>query len=320
MKYNFCTLFDRNYLFKGVALYNSLLKHCDDFVLYVLCLDEICFKMLRDFNLTKVRLIKLEDLENEELLRIKQTRSKLEYYWTLTPYLLLYILNNYNVSEITYLDADLYFFSSPRKIFKEIKDANIAIIEHRYPKYRDRSKKSGRFCVEWITFRNTAESLTCLNWWKDRCKEWCYAREEEGKFGDQKYLDDWDRRFRGVHIIKSLGAGLAPWNLMQYKYSLNQDNQLVINSEPLIFFHFHNLGIVDRNTFDINRGYEIFKIIKEQVYAPYINELKNVINMVLEKDKNWSYDFSERLSLRAKIYFFLLMMKYKIKRYAHSLF
>ena len=32
--------------------------------------------------------------------------------------------------------------------------------------------------------------LKALKWWRDRCLEWCYARIEDGKFGDQFYIED----------------------------------------------------------------------------------------------------------------------------------
>ena len=47
---NFCTLFDSYYIHKGIALYLSLERVCDDFTLYVMAFDEPSYKKLSSLN------------------------------------------------------------------------------------------------------------------------------------------------------------------------------------------------------------------------------------------------------------------------------
>ena len=120
-KKNFCTLFDSNYLLKGVAMLQSLKKYCPDAHVYVLCMDSKTQEILGRLNLTFVTCVLLADVEDEELLRVKKDRNAAEYCWTLSSCFTWYVLQkNSSIEFITYLDADLLFYSSVSPIFDEI--------------------------------------------------------------------------------------------------------------------------------------------------------------------------------------------------------
>ena len=243
--FNFCTLFDRNYLYKGLALYNSLLKIYENFKLWILCFDDITYSLLEGMNLKNIELISLKQFEDKELLRIKDTRTAVEYCWTCTPSLPLYILkNNPSLDMITYLDADLFFYSDPKPIYVEFGDNSILMVEHRYaPGSRKYEKTSGKYNVQFLIFRNDRNAIECLEWWRERCIEWCYFKYENGKLGDQKYLDDWIERFKGIHVLRHKGRGTAPWNIQRYSIRRVND-KVLIDEQELIFYHFHRLNIL----------------------------------------------------------------------------
>jgi len=218
MTYNFCTLFDKNYFSKGLTLYYSLLKHCDSFNLWILCMDSFTYDTLREMNLKHVELIELKDFEDPELLIAKKNRKIVEYYFTCTPSLPLYILKkNKDLEMIAYLDADLFFYSSPEPIYREFGNNSIMIIPHRFlPSKKYQEKINGIYNVGMLVFRNNSEGIKCLQWWRNQCNECCCLDTQAGKVGDQKYLDEFPKLFKNVHILKHKGAGLAQWNIRNY--------------------------------------------------------------------------------------------------------
>lgn len=285
----FCTLFDSNFLTRGIAMYESLCKHCDSFHLYIFALDGLCSDVLKELSLKNTTIISLEEFESPELLALKHTRTNREYYWTCTSNSIRYAIDQFRLDSCTYLDADLYFWDSPRILLDEIGDNSILITEHRYsPKY-DQSKLLGKYCVQFITFRNNKFGNKALNWWRDACNEWCYDRFEDGKYGDQKYLDDWNERFKGVHVLQHLGGGVAPWNVQQYNI-LQQDHKLVCKSKqsgesfPVVFYHFHHIRFHTNSMVDIG-GYAISKNVKKYFYKPYLEHLDDIINRLPTNDR-----------------------------------
>lgn len=270
---HYVTLFDSNYLSRGLTLYRSLLQHSESFHLWIICFDHLSYEILADLNLLHASLISLTEFENEELLKIKPERSFVEYFWTCTPFVVLYVLNhNPSIDCITYLDADLMFFSSPEPIFAEAKDAATLLIEHRYLAAFDKSETNGIFNVQFMMFRRNSQGLSALHWWCDRCLEWCFNRAEDGKFGDQKYLDEMATKFDGVHIIQHLGAGLAPWNSTKYVVQM-RGSQIYVDEYPLIFYHFHDLSLYKSLGYSC-RNYPIKTSVRNLVYKPYFMALK----------------------------------------------
>ncbi len=272
MKY-YVTYFDSNYLSRGLVMYRSLLRYGGDFYLWIICFDDLAYELLNKLNLEKVTLITLSQFEDEELLRIKPQRTRQEYCWTCTPSTALYVLNTEpHVDAITYLDADLMFFSSPEPIFAEAENASILLIEHRYLPEFDLSATHGIYNVQFMLFRRHSEGLQALSWWRERCIEWCFTRVEDNKFGDQKYLDDWPERFTGVHILRQLGAGVAPWNSAKYTLHRRED-KVYVESDVLIFYHFHALKFYYFNIAYLYPLYPLNSRVKEWIYSLYFSEI-----------------------------------------------
>ena len=277
---NFCTLFDTGYLSRGLALYRSLTAVNEDFRLYVFCFDDAVYDVLSRLNLDRLVPVSLADFESSELLRVKPGRTKGEYCWTCTSHTIRYALDAFSLPEITYLDADLFFYAPPSVLLDEFdrSGASVLITPHRYTRRYDLSWRSGIYCVQFITFRADEPGLRVLDWWRERCLEWCYARVENGRFGDQKYLDDWPTRFSGVHVLEHLGGGVAPWNVQQYDIGLN--NGRLTGREKrsgrafeVVFFHFHNVRFVANGHIDLG-DYHLPPSVKRLLFQPYVAALE----------------------------------------------
>jgi hypothetical protein len=291
MKRYYCTYFDHRYLDKGKALYYSMLGHCGDFELFVLCLSTECYEELKKLKLSKINLIHLGELEqwDSELLKTKQTRSLIEYYFTCTPSLPLYIFDHFPyVDLITYLDSDLFFFSDPEPLFGEIQGNSIAIISHKFPPHFRHLEEMGKYNVGWVSFRRDSSGLSCLSWYRERCLEWCYDRLEDGKFADQKYLDDFLNRFPNVIELQHKGANLAPWNIDNYRIG-KSGLYIQVDDQHLIFYHFHGVKHIIGPLYDSGlSSYQVkmTKIIRNELYKPYIDCLyKNRTTIQYEVNK-----------------------------------
>lgn len=325
MRLNFCTLFNSSYLSRGVAMYLSLEKHCDNFHLFVYAFDDKCFQYLKAQNYKYLTVISLADFENEELLRVKKERTAAEYCWTCSSSTIYHAITSFKLDNCTYVDADMLFYSNPRVLIDEMGSNSVLITAHRYTKEYDQSEVSGKYCVQFMTFKNTIEGIKVLEWWKNSCIEWCYARVEEGKFGDQKYVDEFQKRFTGVHELKHLGGGVAPWNVQQYDFE--NINGKIVGTEKttnkqfdIVFFHFHGLKFYHNNIVCYTGAlYFLSKNIQTIFYKPYVSLLNKVkaevgkIDNTFDANGNAGVSPYKPMNLYLFIWFYLSGLKASIK-------
>jgi hypothetical protein len=238
-------------------------------------MDETVDVMINKLSLPNITVIPLNEFESPELLRVKDGRTRGEYCWTVTPFAPEVVFRkDATVKRVTYIDADLFFFDSPSILLKEFSESgkHVLITEHSFdPKY-DMSETSGRFCVQFICFNNSQAGMNVLHWWQDRCIEWCFNRIEDGKLGDQKYLDCWPELFPdSIHILQQVDKTLAPWNVYFFE---NLHHGIL---KP-VFYHFEQLRIMSKNSVFLTS----YKIGKSgfHLYEQYIKCLHQIIQLL----------------------------------------
>lgn len=313
---NFCTLFDSYYLDKGIALYRSLERVSSNFTIYIFCFDDRSYEILTDMGLKHAVVLLHSCFETPELLEKKRERSKAEYCWTCTTWIIEYVLNNYQVDSCTYLDSDLYFFSDPKELFQEISEsrADTVIVEHRFKNNRygkKLEKRNGKYCVEFNYFSQSANARRILQWWKEKCFDWCFDIPEPDRMGDQKYLNQFPQLFEGVHELQHLGGGVAPWNLEEYELIEHTDSRVMLKPRDgevfnLVFYHFQNIRYLPGRKVNI-KSQTKNKRLKYAIYIPYLIVLEDIRAMLINK---YGLNYNEKGIIRSSNRILGLLQKY----------
>lgn len=276
---HYCTLFDSHFLPSGLALLESLERHAKDFHLWVLCMDKVVEDALVRLGSANVSVIPLSDVETSELLAVKKDRTIAEYCWTWTPYIFSVVFQRATSADrVTYLDADLFFFDTPEKLFAELEESGkgVLITRHTFDPRYDTASLHGEFCVQFLIFNRSQGAQNVLRWWQNRCLEWCYALPEPSRFGDQKYLDCWPERFGDVvHVLQRTDRTLAPWNVKLFS-RLSPSRKVA----P-VFFHFHGFRIISSERALLYVNYYVGPT-GDEIYDEYLIAIRRAIKSVQE--------------------------------------
>lgn len=302
----FCTTFDSNYIDKGLALYDSMIKCMSEFRLYIFAFDLRCETILKNEKLKNVIIVGMKEFENPELLRVKKKRTRAEYCWTCSSWSVKYVLENYKENICTYIDADMMFFSNPQSIFDEMHNKNCStiIVPHRFESKEEEKRAHdlvGAYCVEFNTFVNDKNGKEALDWWAEQCLRWCYYAVPGTTewYGDQKYLNVFPEKFNGVMICDHYGVGLAPWNtkLVESAGIINGVPSIRVKSSgmifPVVIYHYESVAFLTNTIIHAPSGMTSRELHKN-IYDVYID-------VIIKKRKYIKEEYGYKISKKRRV-------------------
>lgn len=302
----YCSAFSGEYAYQGIVLYNSIKKHDKFFTLFYVCIDNLAYDIFLSLHLDNLVLIKAEQIEDRftVLKQVKTKRAIHEYAWTLKSSELLYILENYEeVEKIIWLDGDTQMLANPQAIFDEWGTDSIILTEQYYTSWHEPLIKTyGRFQAGFVGFCRDKQGLECLQWWQEKCIEWCYVKFEEGRWADQKYLDLVPELFPNTCAVKSLGINMTPFilyrlNFEEGKYIEVNNDGLYVDKTKIVLFHYYGFKYYDDFTYDLCSYWMKFSSSTvDYLYMPYIKACKEVVHAVESRfpDYRHSWNYSSR--------------------------
>jgi hypothetical protein len=274
----YCTLFDSNYLARGIALYESLVRHASEVRIFILCLDTATHDALVALALPRAELVSIETLvARDPALRLaRSNRTPPEFYLTCKPALMRHVFDSFpEVSRLTYVDADVYFFSDPMPVEREVAASDVALTSHRFPPEAAHLKRAGEFNAGWVNARAGEEGRRFVEWWLARCIENCELAPAKGLFGDQKYLEQVPKIFANVHSVAHPGVNVGPWCIGALRIETSR-MPIHVEGQPLVMFHFHGMKRVMYRLYDSGLapyGARLLTGLRTDVYAPYLRSL-----------------------------------------------
>lgn len=273
-----CTLFDNGYLIKGLALHSSLVKHETSFRLFILCMDKECYNTLNKLELKNTTVIPLDKIEHEDLLKAKAERNAGEYSWTCKSQFISYLFKQVpDIKTMVYFDADCFLFDNLDSLYEEAENSDVLITPQWFPAGKEyHSEDKGAYNAGCIVFQNNTNGNKVLDRWKQQCLDWCYHRLENGKLGDQMYLNAWPQEYANVVVSKNIGLNAAPWNIGQRRVEL-ADGLVKIDGRILLMYHFHGFKIYSPHKYAYT-DYDISADTKKIIYNAYVNSIKKIFN------------------------------------------
>ena len=170
------------------------------------------------------------------------------------PWAFKKIFTKHNPDAVIYMDPDTVAYSQLDEIFALLPEHPVVLTPHVTKPATNRenlldgemlgSLRHGVFNLGFLALAQHGEGSAFLDWWAQRCLDWCYDDAAKGLFTDQRWIDLAPCFFSTLHVLRHPGYNMATWNLYYRKLGRNAAGELIVNrDDPLRFFHFSGFDI-----------------------------------------------------------------------------
>jgi hypothetical protein len=290
----FVTFLNFKYLPQLLILLNSMRKFNIHKKLYVFALDDKTYDFVKKLG-KDIKTIHISKLESNEINLAKKNRNEIEFIWTLTPFCVSFVLNNFE-ENIIYIDCDMQFQKYPKNIKKIHSDLmdKVILTPHFFDEYKKKLEvKHGRYCVQFLRF-NKKNHKNLLVSWKKSVLQNCTMKAVGGNFADQKYLENF-KSIDPTTVLENIDKDLfgGPWNMNSIDLARTE------------IFHFSGLKFIGEKKFKIfDWSYLVFNKKIKNIYKKYINNFYESL-LILKKFGFVYEDFKLETSIIEKIKFMI---------------
>lgn len=204
-------------------------------------------------------------------------RNKAETIFTIGPSFIQSVMDGSPEGAwVVYADADIEFHKPLSMYLATFPNSSVVIAPHRHYWWnRRRLAKFGEFNVGVVAFRNDIEGRLVLSNWAQACLDWCLDQPINGKYADQKYLEDFSHWSDKVVVDSNLGTNLAPWNA-SYLGIRGEPGNLFVGGARITYFHHQGLRRTSKRWHLGHLPYlaAAGPSLKSKVYLPYLAKLE----------------------------------------------
>jgi hypothetical protein len=274
------TLCSNNYYAQALTLGKSLLRHSPQYKFVIGLIDKRTDQIVYD---PRFELLPVAEIE-PEIYELAMRYSIVELNTCVKPAYFNYFYKDRNVTEVYYLDPDLFIYNDISLLSQMLGSSDIILTPHilspipfdgKFPMENDFTN----FGLYNLGFLATKRSETCfeiLNWWKERTYKMGYRNLPKGIFVDQSWMSLAPVIFKNVLVLDHPGFNMGPWNLHERKLS-HTENDIMVNTEYKLFiYHFSSFN--PSKNFELHPVYNRFTMAQrtdlQQIYEQYSHQLK----------------------------------------------
>lgn len=235
-----------NYIPKVRLLFQSIRRYHPEWTTHLALADDPA----KDIDITTEpfdHLMRIDSLDIPQWRGWAFCHSLVELATAIKPFALARLLQEPAAVKAIYLDPDMVLFSRLDDILAALDGANILLTPHQNRPEESLSAvmdneisslKHGVYNLGFVGVAATNTGKQFANWWAQRCYHFCRADIRQGLFTDQRWIDLAPAFFDGVAVVRSTRHNVAPWNITTRVASGDRIEGILIDGEPLGFYHF----------------------------------------------------------------------------------
>jgi glycosyltransferase involved in cell wall biosynthesis/SAM-dependent methyltransferase len=237
-----CTIIAKNYVAQARVLASSFAEHHPGGRCSVLVIDD-CEGYL-DPEQERFRILTPQQIGCPEFEEMAWRYDVLELSTAVKPWLLAHLLGE-GAPAITYLDPDIFVFSSLEALDARAREHSVVLTPHNTSPLPDDGKRpnqidillAGVYNLGYVSLGAGEEIDRLLGWWRERLLNDCRVDPLQGYFVDQRWFDLAPGLVSDHAIVRDPQFNVAYWNLHSRRLE-HDGGGYTVDGRPLAFFHF----------------------------------------------------------------------------------